>query len=237
MLTEFVFVDGFLFVSLCDVCAFGIGVSLGSVGGFLEDVTFVERLALKFVDIIDGFSKMFGTICGELPNFELFSANGLLNELNERNSVPSVASFVVHVVNIRRHDDNEFPKRLLIPVDLEAASAPFVSGFIWNEDPNDLLSKVCIFAGNSFSICIFDSDGNRYELMHFLSQQAGHLFLIDAFRLRILGTIGEMVQVPSPFLHCTMFNGDFSPATANFFTVFDMNFLQVSQELIPYLRD
>lgn len=88
-------------------------------GVFLLDATlFGDNDAFKLLTIIDGFSKIFGTICGELPNLELFSANGLLSDVNERNSVLSVLSFdVVHVGIKRRHDANELPNRLFNPLD------------------------------------------------------------------------------------------------------------------------
>lgn len=79
--------------------------------------------------------------------------------------------------------------------------------------------------------------------MHFFNQHAEQRFFISALTsylillLRILGTIGVKLQFPSPFLHCRIFDGDFSSEcfpTVDF-EHFEMNRRQNSQE-VPYLR-
>lgn len=128
-------------------------VSLGS-GDFLVDGLFGDTDEFRLLAIIDGFSKMFGTICGELPNFELFSARGLLKELNERNSVLSVLSFVVgHVGTSRRPDGNELVNRLFSPLDFGDNGSLLillvlpVSDLIWKVDANDFVSPFLMFDG------------------------------------------------------------------------------------------
>lgn len=122
-----------VFVAADSTCLVGdFDDSLTSVA-FLMAALFGDNEEVRLVAMIDGFSRILGTICGELPNFELFSANGLLNELNVRNSVLSVLSFVVEdqLVTNRRHVDNELPKRLFNPPDFgDNGSTVFVSGLI-----------------------------------------------------------------------------------------------------------
>lgn len=91
---------------------------------FLFSALFGDSVEFKLLAIIDGFSKIFGIICGELPNFGLLSASGLLNELNDRNSVLSVG-FAPN----RKQDESAPPKRLFNPLDFgDNGFEPFVSG-------------------------------------------------------------------------------------------------------------
>lgn len=53
---------------------------------------------------------MVGTICSELPNFTLFSANGFDNVLNERNSLASAPVSLVQAGNMRRAAFDGFVK-------------------------------------------------------------------------------------------------------------------------------
>lgn len=124
---------GAVFFALASVCVVGDFVSLVSAGFLLDVLLFGESAGLKLPVIIDGFSKIFGTICGELPNFELFSASGLFNELNDLNSVLSAVSFVADQADTnRRHDDNEVPNKLFkLPLDCgDNGSAELVSVLI-----------------------------------------------------------------------------------------------------------
>lgn len=139
-------------------------VSLVSGAFLLVDSLFGDNDAFKLPTIIDGFSKIFGTICGELPNFELFFVNGLLSDVNERNSVLSALSFdVVHVGTSRRHDASELPNRLFNPLDFgDIKSLPlllllllllplvFMSDFNLNADANEFVSPFLMVAGSNF---------------------------------------------------------------------------------------
>lgn len=140
-------------------------VSLVSDVFLLVDSLFGDNDAFKLPAIIDGFSKIFGTICGELPNFELFFVSGLLNDVNERNSFVSALSFDVdHVGTNRRHDANELPNRLFKPLDfgdirslllallLLLLLLPLVllSDFNLNADTNVFVSPFLMVAGSNF---------------------------------------------------------------------------------------
>lgn len=145
--------DFFVAFAVCSACVGDVDfVSLVSFASefFLLVVLFGDSDAFRLLAIIDGFSKIFGTICGELPNFELFSASGLLNELNDRNSVLSVLSFGVgHAGTSLRQDDNELPKRLFSPLDFgDNGSLALVSVFIWNVDANGFVSPFLMLGGN-----------------------------------------------------------------------------------------
>lgn len=149
-----------------DICgAFVSFVSIVFVS-FSVDSVDVDGVAT----IIVGFSQMVGTICNELPNFTLFSANGFDNVLNERNSVPSVPVSFVQAGNMRRPALNELvkmfvllPPPLLLLLLMLAPSG--VSILIWNGDVNVLftLSNCRILDGNVATIFVRTSDGNRYD--------------------------------------------------------------------------
>lgn len=106
--------------------------SLSSVVVFLLSILLGDVAEFRLLAIIDGFSNIFGTICGELPNLELFSARGLLSELN-------------------RHEDSELPNKLLRPVDFadNESAALMPSVLIWNVDENDVfISPFLMLGGN-----------------------------------------------------------------------------------------
>lgn len=146
----FPLVNGTDFFEVASFCDVGDFVSLVSAIFLLDVLLLGDSEELKLLVIIDGFSNIFGTICGELPNFELFSASGLLNEVNDRNSVFSVLSFVAdHAGTNLLQDDNEPPNKLLMPLDCGDDRSPvFVSVLIGNVDINGLVSVFCIFDGN-----------------------------------------------------------------------------------------
>lgn len=119
------------------------------------------------VIIIVGFSLMVGTICNELPNFTLFSANGFDNVLNERNSVLSApdVSFV-QAGSMRRPVLNELVKMFGLLVAVLLVLAPSgTSILIWNGDVNALVtqSNCRMFGGSVATIFVRTSDGRRYD--------------------------------------------------------------------------
>lgn len=118
------------------------------------------------VIIIVGFSLMVGTICNELPNFTLFSANGFDNVLNERNSLPSAPVSFVHAGNMRRPDIIELVNMFdALALVLAAPPHSGVSILIWNGEVNVRLaqSNCRIFGGRAATSFVRTSGGNRYD--------------------------------------------------------------------------
>lgn len=139
-------VDAFFGLAIEGLAAFAITarfISFVSItfASFVDVSTEVDGDGNGVVTIIVGFSVIVGTICSELPNFTLFSANGLVNVLNERNSLVSLFVSFVQAGNMRRLEFNGLVNMFVLLLLLLALFVTHsgASILIWNDDVNVLL--------------------------------------------------------------------------------------------------